>query len=97
VLALQPEVLGDLDVPAALVSGAARCQGTAGAAGSEARRSTVLIGTGWPAGQVMLRASRSMVKSWIVNPPGTADGVGQGLTSGMCPASVSVASASPVA
>ena len=55
-----------------------------------------LIGTVLPAGQVIVRAVRSTVKSSTVNPPVTALCVGHGLMSTSCPVSASAASASPV-
>ncbi len=55
-----------------------------------------LTGRVTPFGQVIVPASTLTVKSSTVNPPGTAALIGQGLTSGACPATDSAASISPV-
>ncbi len=57
---------------------------------------TRLTGRVTPFGQVTVPASVLTVKSSTVKPPGTAGLIGQGLTSGSCPAVDSAASICPV-
>lgn len=52
--------------------------------------------TVWPAGQLTVPASWSMVKSSAPNPPGMFGRVGHGLMTGVCPAPVTPASRSAV-
>jgi hypothetical protein len=54
-----------------------------------------VIATVWPAGQVTVCWSRSILKSSLVNPPGTADRSGSGLIVCRCPAARSPARVSP--
>ena len=55
-----------------------------------------VIATVFSAGQVTVRASKSMLKSSLVNPPGTGARSGIGLMTAVCFISASVARAWPV-